>query len=180
MHCRTLNYVPRPTHVEFYAARATPGGLLITEAVFVSQAGIGFPHSPGIWSDEKVEAWRKVVTTVHKKGGIIFCQLWHVGRALHSYNSMWIWLCPRPRALQIEETSLIISEFHQAAGNARRAGFDGVEIHGGLGYLVDQFFKDGINDWTDEYVGSVESRGWFALEVVDAVSGEMGEEHTAI
>ncbi|KAH7290225.1 hypothetical protein KP509_30G037300 [Ceratopteris richardii] len=202
--CRAINYVPQPAHCEFYSERATEGGLLITEAVAVSQAGIGFPHSPGIWSDEQVEAWRKVVKSVHKKGGIIFCQLWHVGRASHTYYqpercipvSSTARRLPKnclirlpegemaeysqPRSLSTEEIPLIIEEFRVAARNARRAGFDGVEIHGGHGYLVDQFFKDGINDRTDVYGGSIENRCRFALEVIHAVASQMGEKRTAI
>ncbi|KAI5058218.1 hypothetical protein GOP47_0026388 [Adiantum capillus-veneris] len=202
--CRALNYVPQQAHVEFYSERATHGGLLITEAVAVAQAGIGFPHSPGLWSDEQVEAWRKVVNAVHKKGGIIFCQLWHVGRASHTYyqpegcipvSSTGCRLpkeCSirlpegemaeysQPRALATEEIPLIIEQFRQAARNALRAGFDGVEIHGGHGYLVDQFFKNGINDRKDRYGGSIENRCRFGLEVIDAVASEMGAERTAI
>ncbi|MCO5547807.1 hypothetical protein L7F22_001259 [Adiantum nelumboides] len=202
--CRALVYVPQQAHVEFYSQRATQGGLLITEAVAVAQAGIGFPHSPGLWSEEQVEAWRKVVNAVHKKGGIIFCQLWHVGRASHTFYqpegcvpvSSTARRLPKecsihlpegvmaeysqPQALATEEIPLIVEQFRQAARNARRAGFDGVEIHGGHGYLVDQFFKNGINDRKDRYGGSIENRCRFGLEVVEAVASEMGEERTAI
>ncbi|MCO5580845.1 hypothetical protein L7F22_034718 [Adiantum nelumboides] len=204
--CRALHYVPQPAHVRFYSERTTPGGLLITEATAICQEGIGFPHSPGIWSEEQVQAWHKVVQAVHNKGGYIFCQLWHVGRASHTYYQpdgdlslpvsstskrvphSWSVRLPEgamaeysePRALPTHEIPTVVRQFRQAAQNAKRAGFDGVEIHGAHGYLIDQFLKDGINDRDDEYGGSVENRCRFALEVVEAVAAEMGEGHTAI
>lgn len=207
--CRALNYVPQDAHIEYYGERTTTGGLLITEAVAVSQEGIGFPHSPGIWTEEQVQEWSKVVQVVHDKGGYIFCQLWHVGRASHTYYQPtnpefglcgpvsstatkvpepWLIRLPdevmaeysEPRALHIDEIQMIVEQFRHAACNAKRAGFDGVEIHGAHGYLIDQFLKDGINDREDEYGGSVENRCRFALEVVAAVAGEMGAQRTAI
>lgn len=202
--CRALNYVPQPAHVEYYSQRATAGGLLISEAVAVAQEGIGFPHSPGIWNEEQVEGWKKVVHAVHDMGGIIFCQLWHVGRASHTYYQPngsppvsstaqkvpegWSIRLPneamagysQPRALSAEEIPNIVEQFRAAARNAMRAGFDGVELHAGHGYLVDQFFKDGINDRTDEYGGSVDNRCKFGLKVLQAIAGEVGNQRTAI
>eukprot|EP00249_Psilotum_nudum_P024285 c29143_g1_i3 orf=527-1849(-) len=202
--CRALNYVPQQAHIEYYSQRTTPGGLLITEAVAVSQEGIGFPHSPGIFTVEQVEAWKRVVDAVHRLGGIIFCQLWHVGRASHTFyqpngakpisstshkvpKGLSIKLpdgeCSEyssPRALETTEISKIVDQFRKAARNARLAGFDGVEIHAAHGYLVDQFLKDGINDRTDEYGGSIENRCRFGLEVVSAIADEIGSDRTAI
>lgn len=201
--CRALNYVPQRAHIDYYSQRASHGGLLITEAIAVSQEAIGFPHSPGIWSEEQVQGWKKVVQAVHEKGGIIFCQLWHVGRASHTYYqpngaapvSSTNKRVPdgsirlpdgvmteysEPRALETDEIPAIVELFRQAARNARQAGFDGVEIHAAHGYLMDQFFKDGINDRTDEYGGSIENRCRFGLQVVSAIAEEIGNDRTAI
>lgn len=208
--CRALNYAPQDAHRVYYSERTTKGGLLITEAVAVSQEAIGFPHSPGIWTEEQVERWRTVVRAVHDKGGYIFCQLWHVGRASHTYYQPdldgeglshgpvsstavkvpepWRIRLPngvmaeysKPRALHTHEIPKVVDQFRHAARNAMRAGFDGVEIHGAHGYLIDQFLKDGINDRKDEYGGSVENRCRFALEVMSAVVDEIGGERTAI
>eukprot|EP00253_Pinus_taeda_P017409 PITA_17409 len=163
-----------------------------------------FPHSPGIYNDEQVKAWKKVVEAVHEKGGIIFCQIWHVGRASHKvYQSNqeaplsstnqqipepWKILMPdgslasfsQPRALATAEISVVVEQFRRAARNAISAGFDGVEIHGAHGYLIDQFLKNGVNDRTDEYGGSIENRCRFAREIVEAVAEEIGAERTAI
>ncbi|KAI5066054.1 hypothetical protein GOP47_0018678 [Adiantum capillus-veneris] len=209
--CRALNYAPQDAHQVFYGQRATKGGLLITEAVAVSQEGIGFPHSPGIWTKEQLQRWRRVVQAVHDRGGYIFCQLWHVGRASHTYYQTnvedakgllygpisstarkvpesWKIRLPdgimadysKPRALRTHEISEVVEQFRHAAQNAMQAGFDGVEIHGAHGYLIDQFLKDGINDRDDEYGGSVENRCRFALEVMSAVVSEVGGPRTAM
>lgn len=202
--CRALDHVPQPAHVKFYSQRTTSGGFLISEAAAVANDGIGFPNSPGIFSAEQVEGWKQVVDAVHEKGGIIFCQLWHVGRASHTVYQPegkapvsstdkaiadgWTILMPdgtrgdysKPRALETAEIPGIVNQFRLAARNAMLAGFDGVEIHGAHGYLVDQFLKNGINDRTDEYGGSIENRCRFALEVVEAVSQEIGGGRTAI
>ncbi|KAI5066049.1 hypothetical protein GOP47_0018673 [Adiantum capillus-veneris] len=208
--CRALNYAPQEAHQEYYGQRATKGGLLITEAVAISQEGIGFPHSPGIWTEEQVQQWRHVVRAVHDKGGYIFCQLWHVGRASHTYyqphgdaegllngpvsstarkvpESRQIRLpdgvmaeYSQPRALDMHEIPKVVEQFQHGARNAMRAGFDGVEIHGAHGYLIDQFLKDGINNREDEYGGSVENRCRFALEVMSAVVSEIGGPKTAM
>ncbi|GLJ44137.1 hypothetical protein SUGI_0920430 [Cryptomeria japonica] len=202
--CRAINSIPQPCHVNFYSQRTTKGGLLITEANAVSPQAIGFPHSPGIFSEEQVKAWKDVVDAVHAKGGIIFCQLWHVGRASHTVyqpngeapvsstgkaiSEEWSVLMPGgskaafspPRALSTSEISGVVEEFGKAARNAMRAGFDGVEIHAAHGYLIDQFLKDGINDRVDEYGGSLEKRCRFVMEVVERVVREIGAERTAI
>lgn len=202
--CRALDNIPQPCHVEFYSQRTTRGGLLITEANAVSQQAIGFPHSPGIFNDEQVKAWKNVVDAVHEKGGIIFCQIWHVGRASHTVYQpnqeaplsstsqqipqRWTILmpdgsraaCSQPRAISTAEISEIVDQFRSAARNAKSAGFDGVEIHGAHGYLIDQFLKDGVNDRTDEYGGSIENRCRLAQEIVEAVADEIGANRTAI
>jgi 12-oxophytodienoic acid reductase len=202
--CRALNNVPQPAHVTFYSQRATRGGFLISEAAAVGREGIGFPNSPGIFLEEQVDGWRKVVDAVHNKGGIIFCQLWHVGRASHSVYQPdglapvsstdkaiadgWTILMPdgnrgdysKPRALETAEIPGIVNQFRLAARNAMAAGFDGVEIHSAHGYLIDQFLKNGINDRTDEYGGSIENRCRFALEILEAVIEEIGGSRTAI
>ncbi|KAH9297399.1 hypothetical protein KI387_029081 [Taxus chinensis] len=202
--CRALNTIPQPAHATFYSQRSTAGGLIITEAVAVGERGFGFPHSPGIFTEEQINAWKPVVDAVHAKGGIIFCQLWHVGRASHTeyqpngdppisstgkkISDNWkihmldgsLQSYSAPRAVETSEIKVIVQQFRDAARNAMIAGFDGVEIHAGHGYLIEQFMKDGINDRVDEYGGSIENRCRFALEILKAVSDEIGAERTAI
>ncbi|KAG6658203.1 hypothetical protein I3843_04G133300 [Carya illinoinensis] len=202
--CRALNGIPRPALAEYYAQRTTNGGFLITEGTLVSNTAAGFPHVPGIYSEEQVEAWKKVVDAVHKKGGIIFCQLWHVGRASHRVyqpggappisstskpiSSRWRILkpdgsystYPEPRALEAYEIQDVVEHYRKAALNAIRAGFDGIEIHGAHGYLIDQFLKNGINDRTDEYGGSIANRCKFLMQVVQAVVGAIGAEQVGV
>ncbi|XP_020226584.1 12-oxophytodienoate reductase 3 [Cajanus cajan] len=202
--CRGLNGIPQAAHVEYYAQRSTPAGLLITEGTLISPTSSGFPHVPGIYTEEQVEAWRNVVDAVHAKGSIIFCQLWHVGRASHqvyqpngdlpisstskAISEKWKVLMPHgsfgafsePRALNTSEISQVVEHYRQAAINAIRAGFDGIEIHGAHGYLIDQFLKDGINDRTDEYGGSLENRCRFLMEVLKAVVSSIGAERVAL
>ncbi|KAK8597667.1 hypothetical protein V6N13_095067 [Hibiscus sabdariffa] len=202
--CRALNGIPRPALAKYYAQRSTPGGLLISEGAVVSDTAAGFPHVPGIYNEEQVEAWKKVVDAVHAKGSIFFCQLWHTGRASHSVyqpggavprsstnkpiSDKWrnlmpdgsLAIYPKPRALEIAEIQEVVGHFRQAALNAIRAGFDGVEIHGAHGYLIDQFLKDGINDRMDEYSGSLENRCRFLMQVVQAVAEAIGADSVAI
>ncbi|TKY54424.1 12-oxophytodienoate reductase 3 [Spatholobus suberectus] len=202
--CRALNGIPQAVHAEYYAQRSTQAGFLITEGTLISPTASGFPHVPGIYSDEQVEAWRNVVDAVHAKGSIIFCQLWHVGRASHPVyqpggappisstskpiSERWRILMPdgshgvypEPRALNTSEIPEIVQHYRQAAINAVRAGFDGIEIHGAHGYLIDQFLKDGINDRTDEYGGSLENRCRFLMQVVQAVVSAIGAERVAL
>ncbi|XP_061995875.1 12-oxophytodienoate reductase 3-like [Rosa rugosa] len=202
--CRALNEVPQPSLVEYYSQRSTPGGFLITEGTSPSDASAGFPHVPGIYTDEQVEAWKKVVDAVHAKGGIIFCQLWHVGRASHQVlqpgggspisstnnpiSKRWKVLLPdgshdaypEPRRLETHEIPQIVEQYRHAALNAIRAGFDGIEIHSAHGYLIDQFLKDGINDRTDEYGGSLENRCKFLIETVQAVVEAVGADRVAV
>ncbi|PNX78389.1 12-oxophytodienoate reductase-like protein [Trifolium pratense] len=202
--CRALNGIPNAAHAQYYAQRSSPGGFLITEGTTISPTANGFPHVPGIYTEEQVEAWRNVVDAVHAKGSIIFCQLWHVGRASHSVyqpggappissttkplSKRWKILLPdgsygtypEPRALTTSEIPEIVQHYRQSAINAIRAGFDGVEIHGAHGYLIDQFLKDGINDRTDEYGGSIENRCRFLVQVVRAVVSGIGAERVGV
>jgi N-ethylmaleimide reductase len=183
---------PRPLNADYYAQRATPGGLIIAEASPVLATGFGNPGVPGIWSEAQVEGWRKVVDAVHAKGGIIFLQLWHVGRVSHSsfqpegalpvapsavaisseFKAMTadgkVAAYETPRALETDEIGNIVAAFRQAATNAMDAGFDGVEIHGANGYLLEQFLQSRSNQRTDRYGGSIENRARLLLEVTQA------------
>jgi len=202
--CRALNGIPQPALAEYYQQRSTHAGFLITEGTLVSNTAAGFPHVPGIYNEEQVEAWKKVVDAVHAKGAIIFCQLWHVGRASHQVyqpggappisstskpiSNRWRVLLPdgsygiypKPRALETYEILDVVEHYCRAASNAIRAGFDGIEIHGAHGYLIDQFLKDGINDRTDEYGGSIDNRCKFLLQVVKAVVAAIGAERVGV
>jgi len=180
--------VPNPLAATYYAQRAA-AGLLITEATQVSPQGVGYIRTPGIHSSAQVAGWRKVTDAVHKAGGKIFAQLWHVGRVSHpdfhagalpvapsalpvegeAFTSNGKVKIPTPRALETRELPVIVDQFRRAAENAKAAGFDGVELHGANGYLLDQFLRDGANHRTDDYGGSIQNRARFPLEVTDAV-----------
>ncbi|RID41924.1 hypothetical protein BRARA_J01847 [Brassica rapa] len=199
---RSYGNVPQPHAVLYYAQRTTPGGLLITEATGVSDTAQGYQDTPGIWTKEHVEAWKPIVDAVHAKGGIIFCQIWHVGRVSNKSfqpngqapisctdkplmpqirsNGIDEAMFTPPRRLSTEEIPTIVNHFRLAARNAMEAGFDGVEIHGANGYLIDQFMKDTVNDRTDEYGGSLQNRCKFALDIVEAVSNEIGPDRVGI
>ena len=177
----------------YYAQRAA-AGLLISEATQVSPQGVGYIRTPGIHSPEQVAAWRRVTDAVHTAGGIIFAQLWHVGRVSHPefhqgalpvapsplsadaevFISTGRARTPVPRALGSEEIVDVVNQFRRAAHNADAAGFDGVEIHGSSGYLLDQFLRDGSNIRTDQYGGSIANRARFPLEVAAAVVDVLG------
>ena len=192
--------VPNPLAVEYYGQRAS-AGLLVTEASQVSQQGHGYQDTPGIYSKEQIAGWRKVTDRVHERGGRIFIQLWHVGRISHTslQPNNGAPVAPsavrakgktfvggtfadvsEPRALELSEIPGIIDSFKRGAANALEAGFDGVEIHGANGYLLDQFAKDGTNKRTDAYGGSIENRAKLMLEVAKAVSAEAGAARTGI
>jgi N-ethylmaleimide reductase len=192
--------VPNPLAIEYYAQRAS-AGLLITEASQVSQQGQGYQDTPGIYSKEQIAGWRKVTDEVHKRGGRIFIQLWHVGRISHTdlqpghgapvapsaitaktktFVGGKFTDVSEPRALELGEIPGIVDSFRKAAANAIEAGFDGVEIHGANGYLLDQFAKDGTNKRTDGYGGSIENRARLMLEVTEAVAKQIGAERTGI
>ncbi|KAL3747125.1 hypothetical protein ACJRO7_015978 [Eucalyptus globulus] len=184
--CRAIKEIPLPAHVEYYTQRSTKGGFLITEGTLISDTAAGFPGTPGIYTDEQVEAWKTVVDAVHSKGGIIFSQLWHVGRATN--HDKWRIIMPdrtldvphKPRALQTHEVWEVIEQYRRAAENAIRAGFDGVEVHGAHGYLIDQFLKDSINDRIDEFGGSIENRCRFLMEIVKVVAREVGTDRLGV
>jgi N-ethylmaleimide reductase len=191
---------PSPLAADYYGQRAS-AGLLITEASQVSQQGQGYQDTPGIYSKEQVEGWRKVTDRVHERGGRIFIQIWHVGRISHTslqagggkpvapsairakgktfVNGTFADVS-EPRALELSEIPGIIDDFKRGAVNALAAGFDGVEIHGANGYLLDQFAKDGTNKRTDAYGGGIENRAKLLLEVSKAVAAEAGAERTGI
>nr|XP_017238469.1 PREDICTED: 12-oxophytodienoate reductase 1-like isoform X3 [Daucus carota subsp. sativus] len=198
---RMYGNVPQPHAILYYSQRTTDGGLLISEATVISDTAIGYRDVPGIWTKEQVEAWKPIVEAVHDKGGIFFCQIWHTGRLSNTGNffdcqpngqapvsSTDKPLSPSsdgshfspPRRLSTEEIPQIINDFRLAAKNAMEAGFDGVELHAAHGYLVDQFLKDQVNDRTDNYGGSLENRCRFALELVEAVSEEIGADRVGI
>ncbi|NEW93058.1 alkene reductase [Rhodopseudomonas sp. BR0M22] len=192
--------VPSPLAAEYYGQRAS-AGLLITEASQVSQQGQGYQDTPGIYSDAQVAGWKTVTNEVHKRGGKIFIQLWHVGRISHvdlqpnhgapvapsairantkTFVGGKFADVSEPRALELSEIPGIIEDFRKAAANAVKAGFDGVEIHGANGYLLDQFARDSSNKRTDEYGGSIQNRARLMLEVAAAVAKEIGPERTGI
>jgi len=180
---------PNALMAEYYRQRAT-AGLLISEATQISQQGQGYIWTPGIYTEAQVEGWRGVTQVVHAAAGRIFIQLWHVGRISHTslqpgggqpvapsairaktktFVESGFVDVSEPRALELDEIPLIVRDYLQAAENAARAGFDGVEIHAANGYLLDQFLKDGTNHRTDSYGGSIENRARLTLEVTDAI-----------
>src|ERR1700688_1851029 len=192
MRAERPSLAPRPLNAEYYAQRATPGGLIIAEASPVATTGFGNPGVPGIYSEAQVKGWRGVVDAVHARGGLIFLQLWHVGRVSHSslqpggalpvsasavpisadLKTMTADGKPAsyetPRALETSEISGVVDSFRQAAGNALKAGFDGVEIHGANGYLIEQFLQSRTNLRNDRYGGGIENRTRLLMEITQA------------
>jgi N-ethylmaleimide reductase len=192
--------IPGKLMIEYYAQRASEGGLIITEATTISVAGRGYLGAPGIYSDDQVAGWRNVVDAVHAKGGLIFQQLWHVGRVGHvdmtdgaapvapsvvpfegvAYTKDgWVPVSPH-RALETAEIPGIIEDYRKGAERAMAAGFDGVELHGGNGYLIDQFLQDGSNRRTDAYGGPIENRARFLLEALEAVASVWGGDRVGV
>ncbi len=192
--CRaSAGRVPNAMMAEYYRQRAC-AGLILSEATSVTPMGVGYPDTPGIWSNEQVAGWQLVTEAVHGAGGRILLQLWHVGRisdpvfldgalpvapSAIAASGHVTSLRPQkpfvtPRALELREIPEIVESFRQGAANAKRAGFDGVEIHGANGYLLDQFLQDSTNTRTDRYGGSIEHRARFMLEVTDAVVSVWG------
>lgn len=185
--------VPNELMQEYYAQRAS-AGMILTEATSVEPMGVGYPSTPGIWSRDQVEGWKAVTEAVHENNGRILLQLWHVGRISHSsYHGGALPVAPSaiaaaghvsllrpqtgyetPRALETREIAGIVAAFRRGAENAKAAGFDGVEIHGANGYLLDQFLQDGSNRRDDAYGGTVENRARLHLEVTDAVVSVWG------
>jgi N-ethylmaleimide reductase len=193
MRAEKPSLAPRPLNAEYYAQRATPGGLIIAEASPVTTSGFGSPGVPGIYSQAQIEGWRKVVDAVHARGGLIFLQLWHVGRVSHSsfqpggvlpvapsavpispgLKTMTadgkVTTYETPRALESGEIPDVIEAYRQGAQNAREAGFDGVEVHGANGYLIEQFLQSKTNLRTDRYGGGIENRARLLMEITQAV-----------
>jgi len=185
--------VPNPLAATYYAQRAG-AGLIVTEGSQISRQGAGYTRTPGIHSQAQIEAWRQIVDKVHAAGGKIFLQLWHVGRISHPvfldgelpvapsaindggevFTASGMQKRVTPRALEAREIPGIVEDYRRAAANAKAAGFDGVELHGANGYLLDQFTRDGTNKRTDQYGGSIENRVRFPLEVTRAVIGVFG------
>lgn len=191
--------VPNLLMRDYYVQRAS-AGMIISEATAVTPMGVGYPDTPGIWSQEQVEGWGRITEAVHKAGGHMVLQLWHVGRISHSFylngaqpvapsaiaaeghvrlldkNTPY----PVPRALETDEIPAIVEAYRQGARNAKAAGFDGVEIHGANGYLPDQFLQDGTNRRTDRYGGSIENRARLMLEITDAAIDVWGADRVGM
>lgn len=192
--------VPGDLMVEYYAQRASEGGLIISEATTVALTGRGYLGAPGIYNDAHIAGWKKVTEAVHAKGGRMFLQLWHVGRTAHvdltggatpvsasvtpydgvAFTQKGMVPVSPNRALEIGEIPGIVEEFRKGAERAKAAGFDGVEIHGGNGYLIDQFLQDGSNKRTDRYGGPPENRARLLLEITHAVAAVWGYDRVAV
>ena len=198
--CRaSAGRVPNALMAEYYAQRSS-FGLILSEATSISPQGVGYPNTPGIWSAEQVAGWQQVTAAVHQAGGLILMQLWHVGRISDPfYLDGALPVAPSaiaaaghvsllrpakdfvtPRALETAEIPGIVEDYRRAAENARAAGFDGVEIHGANGYLIDQFLQDSTNKRSDAYGGSLENRARFLLEVTDAVVSVWGADRVGV
>jgi len=186
--------VPTELMAKYYAQRAS-AGLIIAEATCISPQAVGYPDTPGIWNGEQMAGWARITQAVHEAGGHIVCQLWHVGRISHpslqpegglpaapsaiqpageirTAHGMQPFVTPR--ALELSELPAIVDQYRIAAQNAMACGFDGVEIHGANGYLLDEFLRDGSNQRTDAYGGSLENRSRLLIEVLDAVCAAEG------
>jgi 2,4-dienoyl-CoA reductase-like NADH-dependent reductase (Old Yellow Enzyme family) len=198
--CRaSAGRVPNDLMKEYYSQRST-FGMILTEATAISAQGVGYPNTPGIWSDKQIDGWQKITHAVHHEGGHILLQLWHVGRISDPiYLDGELPVAPSaiaakghvslvrpeksfvtPRELELAEIPRIVEDYRVAAENAKAAGFDGVEIHGANGYLIDQFLQDSTNQRTDEYGGSIENRARFLLEVTDAVISVWGADRVGV
>lgn len=192
--------VPTALMAEYYAQRAS-AGLIVSEGTQISVEGQGYLDTPGIYTSEQIAGWRRVTDAVHAAGGKIVVQLWHVGRISHvslyppgmvpvsssaiqadaqTFTANGFEKVSAPRELRIEEIARIVSDFRTAAGNAIEAGFDGIEVHGANGYLVEQFLRDSMNKRTDEYGGSLENRARFGIEVMTAIAEEIGANRAGI
>jgi 2,4-dienoyl-CoA reductase-like NADH-dependent reductase (Old Yellow Enzyme family) len=193
------NRIPNDLMVKYYEQRAT-AGLILTEATSITPMGVGYANTPGIWSEEQIKGWTKITKAVHKKDGKIFLQLWHVGRISDPmFLDGQLPVAPSaikpaghvslvrpmkeyvtPRALELHEIKEIVQLYKKAAENAKLAGFDGVELHGANGYLLDQFLQSGTNHRTDEYGGSIDNRARLLLEATDAVISVWGADRVGV
>jgi 2,4-dienoyl-CoA reductase-like NADH-dependent reductase (Old Yellow Enzyme family) len=194
-----IERTPGPLVAQYYAQRAS-AGLIISEATSVTPLGVGYADTPGIWSDEQVEGWKLTTKAVHDAGGLIFLQLWHVGRisdpmfldgeapvsasAIAAAGDVSLVRpkrpYPVPRPLSLAEITGVVAAYRKGAENAKRAGFDGVELHGANGYLLDQFLQDKTNQRTDEYGGPIENRARLMLEAVDAAISVFGADRVGL
>ncbi|KAF8520636.1 putative NADPH2 dehydrogenase chain OYE2 [Hysterangium stoloniferum] len=189
------NHVHDDLAVEYYAQRgSTPGTLLITEATFISEKAGGYDNVPGLYNAAQVDAWKRVTDAVHANGSFIYAQLWALGRSAHAHvlkrdNDLpYVSSSPKPlkgpaevpRALTVPEIKEYVQAYATAAKNAIEAGFDGVEVHGANGFLVDQFLQDVVNERTDEYGGSIENRSRFGLEVLQAIVAAVGQDRVGV
>ncbi len=197
--CRAIDHLPNALMAEYYSQRAS-AGLVITECTMVTEATSAFGNDPGVYSAEQVEGWKQTAAAVHAKGGKIFMQIWHAGRAAHpllnggkeAVSASAIAIedevhTPEgkkpytvPRALTKDEIASIVQDFRRAAANAISAGFDGIEVHGANGYLIDQFLRDKANQRTDEYGGPLENRARLLFEVLEAVTAEIGSRRVGL
>ncbi|MCF0039729.1 alkene reductase [Dyadobacter fanqingshengii] len=203
---RNANGIPNDSNALYYAQRSG-AGLIITEGTAISDTAKGVLYIPGLYTQEQVEGWKKVTNAVHENGSAIFTQLWHVGRVSHTSNqpggiapvgpsdiqasSSFSWgydengnegfvISSKPRALLTDEVKQVVRDFANAAKNAMKAGFDGVELHGANGYLIEQFLNPFVNNRIDEYGGSIENRSRFLLEAVDASIEAIGKDKVGI
>jgi N-ethylmaleimide reductase len=195
----SMAHVPSAMMIDYYWQRAG-AGLIITEATGISAQGLGWPYAPGMWTAEQIDGWKSVTAAVHEAGGRIFSQLWHMGRLVHpslpgrgqplsssattmpglarTYEGKQPYV--QAKAMTHDDIRRAISGYATAARNAMKAGFDGVEIHGANGYLIDQFLRDNANFRTDEYGGAIENRIRFLIEVVTAVADAVGAARVAV
>src|SRR5580693_5148891 len=205
MRADRSSFAPRPLNAEYYRQRATPGGLIIAEASPVMATGRGNAGTPGIYSEQQIKGWREVTEAVHARGGLIFLQIWHVGRVSHSSfqpggalpvapsavaitgNGMLAMTADgkmvpyeTPRALETGEVGHVVEAFRQAAVNAKQAGFDGVEIHGANGYLLEQFLQSHTNLRTDQYGGGIENRARLLMEITSAAIEVWGADRVGV
>lgn len=192
-------FVPNELAVEYYRQRAD-AGLIISEATGISQEGLGWPSAPGLWTDAQVEGWKPVTDAVHAAGGRIVAQLWHMGRLVHSvfndgkppvsasatkgegraHTPVGRLDLEEARPLRLDEIPRVIADYAKAAENAKRAGFDGVQLHGANGYLIDQFLRDGTNLRDDDYGGSIDNRIRLLREVTEALIGVWGKDRVSV
>jgi N-ethylmaleimide reductase len=195
----TREHVPTALMKDYYVQRAG-AGLIITEATGMSRQGLGWPYAPGIWTAEQTEAWKPITEAVHEAGGRIFCQLWHMGRVVHSsflggdkpvsasattapykahtYDGRQPY--EEARALALHEIPELLDDYARAAGHAMAAGFDGVQLHAANGYLIDQFLRDGTNRRDDDYGGSIENRIRLLRQATHAIADIVGPDRTAV
>jgi N-ethylmaleimide reductase len=196
---RAADNIANAMMAEYYSQRAS-AGLIITEGAQISEQAVGYPATPGIYTQDQVESWKQVTNAVHAKGGHIFVQLWHCGRISHpDFHNGDLPVAPSaitpageaityegtkafmtPRALDTSEISSIVEQYRHTASCAMEAGFDGVEIHAANGYLIDQFIRDGSNRRTDDYGGSLENRTRLLLEIVAAAGSEIGHHKVGV